>query len=251
MRLAFAVAAHLDPEVLLIDEVLAVGDAAFQKKCLGKMSEVAESGRTIIFVSHNMGAIKNLCTRAILLDDGQIVADGDVESVVNQYLIAANDKSKQHTQIANHVDRQGNGIIRFTGFELRSPKGDSVEAAVSGEPIDFVLHYQHSGENIQNVTIMLWLRDAFLNGKLRFGTDLTGQDFSQLPSEGEIICHVPRFPLRAGGYYLDLGANVNGVKADRVLRAARLDVIDGDYYGTGKTPSHPNDGDYLCDHNWT
>jgi len=250
VRLAFSVAAHLEPEILLVDEVLAVGDASFRKKSIGKMSEIAEGGRTVVFVSHNMGAIKNLCSRAILLDDGQIIADGDVESVVNQYLLAANEKGRWHTQIADRIDRQGDGSIRFTGFGLRSPKGDAVDAAVSGEAIDFVLHYQHSGGNLQNVTIMLWLRDAFLKGLLRFGTDLTGQDFSQLPSEGEIICHVPRFSLRAGSYYLDLGANVNGVKADRVLRAVRLDVIDGDYYGTGKTPGHPNDGDYLCDHDW-
>ncbi|MBT3392161.1 MAG: ABC transporter ATP-binding protein [Chloroflexi bacterium] len=250
VRLAFAVAAHLDPEILLVDEVLAVGDAAFQKKSLGKMSEVAESGRTVVFVSHNMGAIKNLCTRAVLLEGGQAVADGDVDSVVQQYLINASEKGEWHTSIAERSDRKGNGAIRFTGFELRSPQGDRVDAAVSGEPVDFVLHYKRSEAEIQNITILLWLRDAFTKGMLRLGTDLTAQDFSVLPEKGELICHVPRFPLRAGRYYLDFGADIGTVKADRLIRAVTLDVIDGDYYGSGKIPTHPNDGDVLCEHSW-
>jgi hypothetical protein len=86
MRLAFAVAAHLDPEILLVDEVLAVGDAAFQKKCLGKMSDVAQGGRTVVFVSHNMGAINSLCTRAIWIDKGTIREEGPAQAVVTHYL---------------------------------------------------------------------------------------------------------------------------------------------------------------------
>ena len=85
IRLAFAVAAHLEPEVLIVDEVLAVGDAAFQKKCLGKMENFAQSGRTVLFVSHNMDAVRTLCQRAILFDGGKIRADGDVENVVEDY----------------------------------------------------------------------------------------------------------------------------------------------------------------------
>ena len=93
MRLAFAVAAHLEPEILLVDEVLAVGDAAFQKKCLGKMENVANEGRTVLFVSHNMGAVKGLCERAIWLDEGSIKADGDVDEVVKAYLNTLIDNS--------------------------------------------------------------------------------------------------------------------------------------------------------------
>jgi lipopolysaccharide transport system ATP-binding protein len=86
VRLAFAVAAHLEPEILLVDEVLAVGDAQFQKKCLGKMKDISKGGKTIIFVSHNMTALKSLCTKAILLDKGKIIMEGDTDTVVNQYL---------------------------------------------------------------------------------------------------------------------------------------------------------------------
>ena len=86
VRLAFSVAAHLEPEILLIDEVLSVGDAAFQKKSLGKMEEVSQKGRTVLFVSHNMGAVRSLCSRGLLLEDGRLTMDDDVDYVINQYL---------------------------------------------------------------------------------------------------------------------------------------------------------------------
>ncbi len=250
VRLAFAVAAHLDPEILLVDEVLAVGDASFQKKSIGKMSEVAESGRTVIFVSHNMGAIQNLCTRAVLLDKGQVRMDGDVNSVVQEYLISSSQDGEWQTEIANRTDRQGNGALRVTGYQLRALNGDPIDAIVAGEGFEFVLQYQRQAGPMQSAAIYIWLRDAFTKGLLRFGTDLTSQDFEQLPEQGQIVCRVPRFPLRAGQYYLDFGANVDGVKADRVHRAVTLDVIGGDFYGSGKTPQHPNDGDVLCEHSW-
>ncbi|HBX68836.1 MAG TPA: hypothetical protein DEH25_05485 [Chloroflexi bacterium] len=250
MRLAFAVAAHLDPEVLLIDEVLAVGDAAFQKKCLGKMSEVAGSGRTIIFVSHNMGAIKGLCSRAVWLDGGEMRADGPVDDVVQQYLVASTEDGEWQTELAERTDRVGDGSLHFTGLQLRAASGEPWVSAVAGEPIEFVISYELNTKNLQSATITLWLRDAFTKGILKLSTDLTGQDFSSLPSKGQIVCRVPRFPLREGRYYIDLGANINGVKAERVLRASVLEVINGDFYITGRVPGHANDGDFLCDHFW-
>src|SRR4051794_10724945 len=91
MRLAFSVAAHLDPEILIIDEVLAVGDAAFQEKCLGKMGDAARQGRTILFVSHNMAAVRSLCRRVLLLDGGRILMDGGVDACISRYLANANE----------------------------------------------------------------------------------------------------------------------------------------------------------------
>jgi len=115
MKLAFAVASHLEPEILLVDEVLAVGDAAFQKKCLGRMGEVSKHGRTVLFVSHNMMAIKSLCTRAILVEGGRVVMDGDVDPVVNQYLSAGTDMARTGIIPENaprHRDVQGEAVFR-------------------------------------------------------------------------------------------------------------------------------------------
>ena len=250
VRLAFAVAAHLDPEILLIDEVLAVGDVAFQQKCLGKMSEVAGSGRTILFVSHNMGAIKGLCSRAIWLDGGRLKADGNVDDVVQEYLVASSEQGEWHTEIIDRLDRGGNGSLRFTGFYLRNQNGEPLISAVSGDPIELVLNYQMTAANVKNASIYVWIRDAFTKGMISLSNVWTGQDLADLPPQGEIVCKLPRFPLREGRYYIDLGANINGAKADRVLRAIAMNVIGGKFYPTGRTPKHANDGDFLVEHSW-
>ncbi|MEA3349633.1 MAG: ABC transporter ATP-binding protein [Chloroflexota bacterium] len=250
VRLAFAVAAHLDPEILLIDEVLAVGDVSFQQKCLGKMSEVAGGGRTIIFVSHDMGAIKNLCSRAAWLDGGELKALGSVDKVVQEYLVASTERGEWHTQIADREDRSGNGSLRFTGFHMCNANGEMITSVVAGEPIDLVLSYEREATNVTNVTFFIWIRDAFLKGMISLSNRWTGEDLTALPPNGEIVCRLPKFPLREGRYFLDLGANFNGIKADRVSRAVPIDVISGKYYKTGKVPNHPNDGDFLNEHSW-
>jgi lipopolysaccharide transport system ATP-binding protein len=124
VRLAFAVAAHLEPEILLIDEVLAVGDAAFQKKCLGKMGEVAKEGRTVLFVSHNMGAIKNLCKTCILLADGKEKMTGVTSDVIQEY-ISESEKIVTST-LSERKDRSGNGKVKILSFKIENDEGNSL-----------------------------------------------------------------------------------------------------------------------------
>jgi lipopolysaccharide transport system ATP-binding protein len=116
VRLAFAVAAHMEPEVLLVDEVLAVGDAAFQKKCLGKMGDVAQEGRTVLFVSHNMGLMQSLCTRGILLQDGVVSADTTIDAAVEAYLTTLEQPPSQN--LGERTDRKGSGRVRLTNVEI-------------------------------------------------------------------------------------------------------------------------------------
>ena len=118
VRLAFAVAAYLEPEILIIDEVLAVGDSSFQKQCLGKMDDVAKSGRTVLFVSHNMESIMTLCTRVIWIDEGKIIKDGDPISVVNEYLETTNTISETNINLENINKRGGDGSIKFTNLTI-------------------------------------------------------------------------------------------------------------------------------------
>ena len=123
VRLAFAVAAHLEPEILIIDEVLAVGDAAFQKKCLGKMKDISEHGRTILFVSHNMAAIQNLCDKCLYLKNGEKMSFGKTEEVIPDYL-----RATQEIQLLNLDDRQdrsGNGKLRFKSLKLKNKNNES------------------------------------------------------------------------------------------------------------------------------
>ncbi|MFC1784200.1 ABC transporter ATP-binding protein [Candidatus Neomarinimicrobiota bacterium] len=154
VRLAFAVAAHLDPEVLIVDEVLAVGDAAFQKKCLGKMSETANSGRTVLFVSHNMHTIQNLCTRTILLDDGKIIMDGDTREVVSKYLkpveiqtIEGESNLRNWPRSRKTPGNFGPGKIRAAYIRTLDKNGNPSSTFVINDPITFELEIENIGKN--------------------------------------------------------------------------------------------------------
>ncbi len=249
VRLAFAVAAHLDPEILLVDEVLAVGDAAFQKKCLGKMGEVAEGGRTVVFVSHNMAAIASLCKRGVWLEGGEVRADGAVNDVVQSYLAAAGELDEMKANLSARMDRGGNGRLRFTGFQIRAANGTPLPAAISGEPVDLVLTYQAEGTIRGTTAIHFWVNDPFGKIIISLSSVFTGEDLVNIPQQGEIALRIERFPLRAGRYFVDIGADIDGVKADRVTRAIQLDVSIGPYYAV-KQPGHPKDGDFLVEHSW-
>ncbi len=137
MRLAFSVAAHLDPEILVVDEVLAVGDAAFQKKCLGKMGEAAHEDRTILFVSHNMPAVLNLCSRAIVLEGGRTVADDTAPNAVERYLEAV--ESATSISLSERTDRRGNGTLRFKRIHIANMDGEPISFARSGDDLQFTL----------------------------------------------------------------------------------------------------------------
>lgn len=132
VRLAFSVAAHLDPEILIIDEVLAVGDLTFQEKCLGKMEEVAHGGRTVLFVSHNMGAVKSLCTKGVWLKDGQLEASGDIGSVVNAYVKSTHNDS---SQLLDPSQRRGTGEARITDLKIVDGQGEPSKLFSMGEPL--------------------------------------------------------------------------------------------------------------------
>jgi lipopolysaccharide transport system ATP-binding protein len=140
VRLAFAVAAHLEPEILLVDEVLAVGDAEFQKKCLGKMGEVAEEGRTVLFVSHNMGSIETLCKRGLLLDKGRIVMDDSQSSVIRHYFDLFEHSARGNA--ASRIDRRGNGKIRLIDIKIRDPMGNHKTNLLMNEKYTVELWYQ-------------------------------------------------------------------------------------------------------------
>jgi lipopolysaccharide transport system ATP-binding protein len=143
VRLAFAVAAHLDPEILVLDEVLAVGDAAFQKKCLSKMGKVATEGRTVLFVSHYLNAVQSLCSRGILLGNGRMIADGPVENTLQAYRQALRSTElNEASHVLNPQARRGNGKARFSAIRLMDEKGGTRSTFSVGESLRFELHYK-------------------------------------------------------------------------------------------------------------
>lgn len=233
VRLAFAVAAHLESEILLVDEVLAVGDAAFQKKCLGQMGEVSsKEGRTVLFVSHNMAMIDNLCTRAIFLRNGRITEDGEPSEVIATYLA---DLSKSSAvSIADREDRQGACHVRTTALELLDQHGQPVGHPISGQHLVFRLHYRcEPGKVLRNCRVSVTIHKAETPYFL-LSTDLVDKTQLDLQGEGVIDFIVKELPLTASTYdlstYIQSGPDIQ----DWVDRAAEMSVIDGDFYGTGR-----------------
>ena len=246
LRLGFAVAAHLEPEILVVDEVLAVGDAEFQKKCLGKMSQVAGEGRTVLFVSHNMAAVSNLCTRVIVLKNGQIDAIDETEEAINHYLI--NIATPSANSLANRVDRQGSGIARFTNVSFIHPNGGHW---VSGDPASILVEYEADDDVLlEDVIISVKVMNYAGQNLFLCSTHLSGLHLDVAPTTGKLVCHLARIPLLHGLYKVNLWCSVKGQVADFVQDADQFTVVEGDYFGSGKLPVVSKHGEFLVEHSW-
>ena len=246
LRLAFAVAAHLEPEILVLDEVLAVGDAEFQRKCLGKMGDVAREGRTVLFVSHNLAAVKNLCTRALLLQAGRVVHDGSAETAIGLYLQTA--AASSDLESAPRVT--GNARVRFSQFGV-SQGGEPRTVVLSGQALTFAFRLKVNDPTAQAIDVGFSIHDDF-------GATLailySGYSHTYFTPDGpggylSVSCEVTNFYFAPGRYY------VKGlIRADREIAdwpeafLGTLDVELGDFYGSGH---HPRDGaPYLLEGRW-
>jgi lipopolysaccharide transport system ATP-binding protein len=234
VRLAFAVAAHLETEILIVDEVLAVGDASFQKKCLERMKAVGRSGRTVLFVSHNLGAVQRLCGRSILLQKGTLLASGATEDILNLYIRDASQKAG--ISLEDLRERSGNGALRLVDLHIEDLRGNRVDQVQSGADFYIVIGYKtRPGERVGDVDIGIsfHLQDETILSVIY--SSYTGEKFKTVPVEGEFRCHVKRLPLSAGRYLLGTRVFAGADEADwpRTMVGA-LEVIEGDFYGTGQ-----------------
>jgi lipopolysaccharide transport system ATP-binding protein len=234
MRLGFAVAAHLEPEILIVDEVLAVGDHAFQAKCLGKMRDVAEQGRTVLFVSHNMAAVEKLCRRGVVLHNGQISYAGTQSEAINRYLASFN----AHQQsLRERTDRTGSGEVRIVSIEIKNTGGQTLSAASSGQNIDIYLYYEaQPGFSPERVVAGLIVTTQFEVPVFLQHNRLTGDKFGALPERGAFVCHLPRLPLPPSTYRLGYSLMLDGEYLDMINNAGELRVVEGDFFGSGEVP---------------
>ncbi|MDD3003985.1 ABC transporter ATP-binding protein [Flavobacterium sp.] len=239
VRLAFAVAAFLEPEILVVDEVLAVGDAEFQKKAIGKMQDISrEGGRTVLFVSHNMAAVKSLCTKGIVLEHGKVVFSSDAESAVNYYL--TNASQLKDTSIADRTDRLGSGEIKVIGVDLINQKGEIVEQVISGDwlKIRLNLNANLGVLDYSKLFVGIALRDQEETRVASFFSDEMGTDLSQFEDKDYIDLVIPQFNLRGGMYdvsfQLGLGSTRPEDFIDVVEKAMDIDVLPGDFWKSGK-----------------
>lgn len=249
VRLAFAVAAHLDPEVLIVDEVLAVGDAEFQRKCLGKMKDVAGSGRTVILVSHNMAAIQHLCDRAIYLRSGELVTSGDTASVIRAYLSATG--AQGSFNIEQRTDRSGNGKVRFLSMELLDEEGHQVQHFISGTTAIFKIKLKRSADiPLSQLHLSAGIDDDIGQRITLLSNEVTG---SILEESGESVIDVcvrlPRLPLKQGEYGITLFSSYGGEVCDWLQDAVKFTVESGDFFHTGKLPPD-GQGNFFLDHSF-
>jgi lipopolysaccharide transport system ATP-binding protein len=251
VRLAFAVAAHLDPEILIIDEVLAVGDQAFQQKCLGKISEVARGGRTVLFVSHNAAAVENLCTRGIVLNHGRLVFEGTQSEAIHFYANA--EMPAGDGCLRGRKDRSGNGEVRVTQISFRDGGGNPVQTAIAGQPLEVWMQFENPrGEPFPGLIATLSVRTEFEAAVFIQQNRFTGDSFGAVPAAGTFVCRIPRLPLPPStfriGFVLTSEAR-GGVVLDAIQNAADLPVESGNFFGTGIVPPI-HSGVCLVDANW-
>jgi lipopolysaccharide transport system ATP-binding protein len=239
MRLAFAVAAHLDPEILLIDEVLSVGDASFQKKCMGKMEDASQEGRTVLFVSHNMTAVQSLCDRCILIDKGKVFFDGDTTKAIDRYLISSQSADVRNTPGEYDLAKRDNsylssGDLIIQKLRLLDSKGNLKDTFAMGEEMQIEV----------SVNGLSDYRDALIgiiyktNNEQRITSISTGMTCSSIEEPRhkleQATLIVPDLPLMPGNYWIDVSAAQQGIAMlDYVDRAANFNVIEADVYDTG------------------
>jgi lipopolysaccharide transport system ATP-binding protein len=227
VRLAFAVAAHLTPEILLIDEVLAVGDAEFQRRCLGRMNEVARSGRTVVFVSHNLESIERLCSRAVLLSGGRVAKSGPAAEVIAHY-VSDRGGRERNVDLRDFPDREGTGRARIVALELFGEDGEHLDAAEFGTSFGIRMHYE-TRERVPSPRFGV----AILNGKNE-RVVLTNTEEGNLAVEaiegiGSVDCMFDRSNLLPGVYFLEAWIidSAENQFADHLRLVAEFEIVVG------------------------
>jgi lipopolysaccharide transport system ATP-binding protein len=230
-RLAFSIAAHLEPEILVVDEVLAVGDAAFQKKCLGKMGSVAGDGRAVLFVSHNMPTVQALCDRAIWLAEGRIVEEGPAAAIVQRYL--QSEGGSAAVPLAERADRLGDGTLRIMSLHVESTDPDKVIRPGSR----LLVHVGYRSERpVKYPQFVVSVSDHLNGGLFLLHSEFANPLPETLPAEGVVTCETDPINLAPGRCIVHLEVLKGNVRADYIPYAGFFDVAHDDVYGTGMLP---------------
>jgi lipopolysaccharide transport system ATP-binding protein len=229
-RIAFSVAAHLEPDILIVDEVLAVGDLTFQQKCFEKMHELANDGRTVLFVSHNMTAITALCNRAYLLDQGRVVKSGNTSEVVQAYVEST--LNHERIPLAERADRNGDGSARFVSLHVSAVGARGI---TSGSRLRIELGYRMtSGESLRLPRFVVTVLDEREVGIFRFDSGLEAGIPDVLPPEGTVVCLTDPIDLTPGRCRIHLSLLRGGVLADYVADAAAFEVEADAFHASGR-----------------
>jgi len=249
LRLAFAVAAHLRVEILFVDEVLAVGDAEFQKKCLDKMGTISRDGRTVLFVSHNLAAVESLCASCILLENGRIQQIGAPSSVIASYLEAAfvND-----IDLRERKDRKGNRQVLVSGLSIHGDEA-SYRAAVrsAGTAVFDVLYEKKAGKEKADIMVLIGLYDFYGRGVSFLSNKFTGHPLEIAEGEqGCFRCVIRKLPLVPGKYYVNIAIHDGPNLCDWIQQAGSFVVEEGNFFNAALPPDNRHVGGVYIEHEW-
>jgi lipopolysaccharide transport system ATP-binding protein len=249
VRLAFAVAAHLEPEILVVDEVLAVGDAEFQKKCLGKMSDVASHGRTVLFVSHNMPSVQQLCSSGLMLEGGHVATCGTIDDTIASYIQSLQRAPIQ--ELDSREDREGDGRLRIVDVTMHDGQGKQIKTAICGQPLEVRFHYRSEfGGSTHAIDAAFKLSNSAGVILTCFANVQTGSVRMTLHKKGYLECYWPKVALRSGTYISTIFVSIDGVTSDWVQNAFQLEIEDGDFFDTGNLVPR-NEGEFVFEQRWS
>ena len=236
VRLAFAVAAHLEPEILIIDEVLAVGDAEFQQKCLGKMQDVADKGRTVLFVSHNMVAVENLCNKSVLIENGKMKSFGTTKEIISRYLKNFKSESLNGVAISDIKQREGSGIVMIKDLKIKTNNNSNYINI--GEGLTVNIEIENISQNlVEKIDIGLSIHnDGMLDKKSIFYSSYFNKLYSLDKGEKKsVVCKIPNINYSEGRYFIKSIITVNGEVSDWIIPPLTFfDTVFADYFKSGK-----------------
>ena len=237
VRLGFAVAAFLEPEILVVDEVLAVGDAEFQKKAIGKMQDVSRGeGRTVLFVSHNMAAVRSLCSRGVVLENGMIAYQGTTDDAIRTYL--SSNILALSTPLEKRIDRKGDGRIKLRQVVFRNSHDECVESIFTGDYLKIEFHVDITdGVDLKELLVGCAFEDSAQSFAVQWASDEMHQDFTQIRN-GMFFLEIPHLNLRPNVYYLyvqiSLGSTRRSDFCDAMHSAASITVISNLFFEKDK-----------------
>ncbi|MEL7494564.1 MAG: ABC transporter ATP-binding protein [Cyanobacteria bacterium J06554_11] len=234
VRLAFSVAAHLEPEILVVDEVIARLLPQFQKKCLGKLEEVGERGRTVIFVSHQVATVERLCNRGIIIEQGKVAFLGSQSQSIAKYLT---ENSAQITSIRDRCNRRGRGFIKIVDITIKDTEGNHLGSVQSGQSFSINLHFEcKNPSQTKSIISSISVRTPLGVPVFLHHNRLSGETLRPTQQTGTFVCHISKLPLPPGAYHLSYSIIEDNNYLDALENAATLSVVEGNFHPSGETP---------------
>lgn len=250
VRLAFSVAAHLEPEILIIDEVLAVGDAEFQKKCLGKMNEVTKQGRTVLFVSHNMGAIESFCQSGVFLKQGRIQIFDEVGEALRAYSRSGSENTVAD-DLKSRTERLGKNELIFSKIEILDLNEEKLSQVRTGTSVKIRVHLSAENDRIFKDCRVSVSIHKDNRAYVLYSTEMSIEGRMDLLDGSILECMIDAVPLTLSDYYINLYVESDGEMQDFVEAATSFNVETGKFYATGKDYPHGWEGRVvLSPHKW-